>query len=306
MYHKNEHEIVLMKKMQNDESKKMTKIDIKKYVVSGNPQYQKQVALNYLAFFIGSSPIPNSICENELFRKFVSVVPKDFKVPYRPLMETHIQNYYSSLKSVMIKEMNEAGKINLVVDAWTKKGYTSSYLGVVAVFYNRMVERKEVIVLAHRQFNETHHTHDVIQDMYRGILNESKIDPKKIWRIVTDSGSNMLKELNPGSLFDNENGSDEKDEELEQLIGPNSSILGEHMPCFIHTMVLVISKIEHNKIFNKLIGEVKEINNVFLSSRNYMEVLLKKQKEKNITPPKGRDLFTDTLEFRASSNTSTS
>ena len=71
-------------------------------------------------------------------------------------------------KSNVQKCLSTAQHVSLCADIWSKKGLTSSYLGITAHFFGRKDHRKHHIVLAVRKFAHPHtgeHVHEVVDKM---------------------------------------------------------------------------------------------------------------------------------------------
>ena len=106
--------------------------------------------------------------------------------------------------------LQTAIKINLTADTWSKKGMSSSFLGVTAHFFNRKY---------HKSLNtgcsifETPHTGRRILHLLKTILSEYDIGIRNIGVVLTDNGSNMIKAFNADSLRNLED--DDEDEEQD-------------------------------------------------------------------------------------------
>ena len=79
-----------------------------------------------LALFVGSTSVPNNIVEEHSFITFVEAsVGKEIG----RLAEEMCQNIHVY--------MDKATTVHFCTDIWSKKGLTSSYLGVTAHFFTR-------------------------------------------------------------------------------------------------------------------------------------------------------------------------
>lgn len=93
----------------------------------------------HLAIFIGSTSIPNSIVENLEFRSFVKALDCRYPAPGRTLIAKELDKVLVTLKQNINALMSEARKVSLCADIWSKKGLTSSYLGVTAHLFSRII-----------------------------------------------------------------------------------------------------------------------------------------------------------------------
>ena len=89
------------------------------------------------------------------------------------------------------KSLDSAERISLCADIWSKKGMTASFLGLTAHYYSRSKKAKCNITIAVRRF-ESPHTAERVSKLVDEIVCEWKIPYYKIFRILTDNGSNMI------------------------------------------------------------------------------------------------------------------
>ncbi|CAG7828816.1 unnamed protein product, partial [Allacma fusca] len=83
-------------------------------------------------------------------------------------------------------------RMTISSDIWTKRGQTSSYLGVTSTFYHPKLERKVNVVLGVQQFETvTHNADDIVREM-RKVLAKFGIQPQQVFRAMTDGASNMI------------------------------------------------------------------------------------------------------------------
>ena len=99
-----------------------------------------------LAVFIGSTSVPLSLVENDSFKMFVQVLDSRCALPCRSKLGKEIDAILVSLKSVISSYLTQPTSVNICVDIWTKRGMTSSYLGITGHFYSN----KDEIVFVHR------------------------------------------------------------------------------------------------------------------------------------------------------------
>ena len=82
--------------------------------------------------------------------------------------------------------------VTIGMDIWKKKGYTSSYLGISASFYNQVLKRAMHVILNLHTVQHPH-TGEMIAECLQQTLDEWKIEKRRILMIITDNGSNMIK-----------------------------------------------------------------------------------------------------------------
>lgn len=88
------------------------------------------------AIFVGSTNIPNSIVDNPEFRSVVNVLNSQYPVAGRMLISGY--KVLVTLKGNVHTMLSQAHKVSLCADIWSKKGLTSSCLGITAHFFSKM------------------------------------------------------------------------------------------------------------------------------------------------------------------------
>ena len=88
--------------------------------------------------------------------------------------------------------LSEVQKGSLCADTWTKRGMTSSYLGVTAHFFSRRDRKRLQATLVVRRMPHPHSAVN-IREVVEKVLQEWNIPPSKVAAILTDNASNMLK-----------------------------------------------------------------------------------------------------------------
>ena len=136
--------------------------NIKKYE-KGSMQYQ--LITRKLAIFIASSNAPNSLVENEEFRSLIQTLYYRYDVPPRAQIGQEIDQILLELKGNIQSYLVKAQKVNICANVWTKKGMTSSYLGLPAHFFLRYDHRRHVVTLAVRLLPHPH-TADSIKKIH--------------------------------------------------------------------------------------------------------------------------------------------
>lgn len=246
-----------------------------------------------VAWFIGANFVPFDLVENEDFEDLFFVADPKLSMPSRSNLDLLIDQQYIKIKTELRKILKNAEKINLVVDGWTKKGFSSSYLGVVCCFYNMNKKRRENYVLAVRYFRKLNHTKEAIKDLFDEVMQEYEIAESKILKIITDNAKNMksafdsdksiaLEEAVTLSSLSNKKNHNE-DPELDFLAqvfdsdddDDDSSVIEceplslnqpKRISCMIHSLLLCLKDFKQFANVNAIIDNVKRIINVFAHS----------------------------------------
>ena len=235
--------------------------------LSGRPKYdrdsQRYTSITKrLAVFVGATNTPNSIVENSEFQRFMESLDPRYPIPSRTLLNKELDKVMFDLKATIQTYMSMARKISLCTDIWSKRGLTSSYLGITAHFFSSRDHRRHCVTLAVRRLLGSH-TAEVVKETVEEVMKEWQIPTNKVNAIVTDNGSNMVAAFR--SHFE-EHGEDEEeieevegirdvsaeceDDEEEDFISREvdfevsfSSFI-KRVPCFAHTLQLVVRKFD--------------------------------------------------------------
>ena len=144
-----------------------------------------------LAIFVGASNVALSLVENVEFLELIHELDPRYHVPGRFKIGKELDLIYSKLRRDLTESLNSAERISLCADIWSKKGMSAAFLGLTAHCYHREKKQKYNVTIAVRRF-ESPHTAERVTRMVDNILDEWKIPFYKVFRILTDNGSNML------------------------------------------------------------------------------------------------------------------
>ena len=199
-------------KVRND-SRQRTLDDVMKKTAYQKDSKKYKAVTRKLAICVATTNMPNRITDNEEFRDFVQELdPRYSSIPRRGAPNKEIEVIMVEIKQKIKALLQTARKINLTADIWSKKGMSSSFLGVTAHFFNRKDHKRYTLTLSVPLF-ETPHTGYRILRQLNIILSEYDIGIKRIGIVLTDNGSNMIKAFNADLLHNLE---EEEDEKLEQ------------------------------------------------------------------------------------------
>ena len=151
---------------------------------------QHKLLTRKLAVFVGSSNIANRIVESLDFWDLLHCLDHRCQVPGRAAVKKELLQVMIELKAKASSYIQEANKVSICADIWSKKGLTSSYLGVTCHFFSRRDHRRHCVTLAVRRMHSPH-TADHVRELVDAILEEWDIPISKVKVVVTDNGSNM-------------------------------------------------------------------------------------------------------------------
>ena len=149
------------------------------------PEYDNRGSDRYkiitkkLAVFVGATNMPNSIVENPEFRALLKVCDPRYPLPGRAAVRKEIDLVLVEVKGKIQGSLSSANKINLCADIWTKKGMSSSNLGVSAHFFSRKDHKRHIATIAVRKMNREH-SGDNIRALMEEILREWDIPTTKM------------------------------------------------------------------------------------------------------------------------------
>ena len=137
-----------------------------------------------LAIFVGSTNVPISIVENSELRLLMKVLDPRYEVPGRTLMGRCLDTLMVELKASIQQYLSAAQRISLCADIWSKKGLTSSYLGITAHFFSRKDHCRHCVTLAVTRFPHPH-TGQHVREVVEEVLGEWEIPVSKVTAILT-------------------------------------------------------------------------------------------------------------------------
>lgn len=162
----------------------------KQAVYSKESQQYKWITRK-LAIFVGSSNVANLIVENLEFKDLVHALDPRYPVPGRTTINKELDQVLIELRAKISIHLQSANLMSICCDIWSKKGLTSSYLGVTAHYFSQSDHRWHTVTLAVRRLASAHTAYTIRQTLDE-ILAEWDLDPTKILAILTDNGSNMV------------------------------------------------------------------------------------------------------------------
>ncbi len=151
---------------------------------------------------MGTTATPNSFTESQEFISYIQELNRYHQLPNRGQATQEVQELAKEGKTKIFNLMNSSfSKIHLTADIWSKKGLTSSYLGITAQFVvvheeilvGKKVQsfRLEDAVLELIDFPNPHTGIRIAIELLR-VLREWKI-MDQLGFILCDSGANMIR-----------------------------------------------------------------------------------------------------------------
>ncbi|CAG7731674.1 unnamed protein product, partial [Allacma fusca] len=129
---------------------------------------------------------------NQEFKDCIKVADKKLRIPCRNTIASDVKTLQREFLESISAALKPVRRMTICSDIWTKKGQTSSYLWVMVVFYHPTLQKKMQLLLGVQKFETVKHTSaDIIREM-RAVIDKFDIQPRQIWRAMTDGGANMI------------------------------------------------------------------------------------------------------------------
>ncbi|XP_068146076.1 zinc finger BED domain-containing protein 4-like [Drosophila tropicalis] len=181
---------------------------------------------------------PFSIVEDVGFKDFVKALDPKYVLPSRrTLKDVHIQNMYNNSLLKLKAIMQRMEYCSITTDSWTSRANTS-YITVTVHFIDNF-SLKTAVLCTLPLIDQTNHNSENIATTLRQICNEWAIYDK-IQTVVTDSAPVMIKAC---EIFEK-----------------------RHLPCFAHTLNLVVQDVLSNKNVKEVLTSAKRIVSFMKSS----------------------------------------
>jgi hypothetical protein len=209
-------------------------------------------------------------------------------MPGRVHLNMLLTDVLAKMKRNIQAAMVNAKKIHFCTDIWSKKGLSSSYLGLTAHFYSFADLKLHSPTLAVHQLPHPHTglfiitctmsvyylyltIGEAICDLTYKLIEEWGIPSNKLSFIVSDNGSNMVKAFQIVQCFDETEDFKElegsMDEEVTDYEGLESKYVDPfkrggslvRLSCFSHTLQLVVAKFNKDEQAKSFLSKVRKI-----------------------------------------------
>lgn len=294
---------------------------------SGHP---KQAAFSHnLTLLLAGTSIPYQIVDDPLFKGVIQSIDPKICIPNRQAVSKSIRETEERLRS-SIKTLlgNLSHLISLSADIWSRRGLTSSFLGITAHFFSQDKNGPRCVLLAMPKFEKRHSAENILELMENALARYGlSVDDPRVFRIVTDNGSNIKKALeevedllfeapgdavvdtqqsplesiasDPANIDMNFEAEDaEVNSEVAEFDGDEEvhfNVFGVHkrLACIDHSLTCAIRSIidKHRTVIGVKKAAFKLIRSIN-SSTIAVEFLLQRDGKKPILPPSHRWVYT--------------
>ena len=94
-----------------------------------------------LAIFVGAEKVPNSLVWNEGFRSLLHVLDPKYQVPTVAMLSKEVDMLVLHMKVKIQSYLANVDSVSLCADIWSKKGLSSSYVGVMVHFFTKDTDK---------------------------------------------------------------------------------------------------------------------------------------------------------------------
>lgn len=135
-------------------------------------EYKKRV--KELSLCIATCNLSANLVDVYGFQKFVASLDPMFQLPSRHKVQNEIERCFEDFRGCMLTDLSNAHKISITIDIWTKRGYTESFLGATAHYYDSKKKTLQSVAIALKSVPHPHSAIN-ISDWFTEIVQEWKI-----------------------------------------------------------------------------------------------------------------------------------
>jgi len=159
-------------------------------IIKGSKTYDD--IIESVANLFVSNSLPYCLIEKQTFLTMMRKTSggKINELPSRFQQSGKIENLTKELRLNIQKK--DTKFMSFTVDLWSRPNYSAAFVGVTCHFYDAVSVSLKTILLACRRISQPH-TASNIHDIFVNVLAEWDIDKQKVYKIVTDNGSNIVK-----------------------------------------------------------------------------------------------------------------
>lgn len=182
----------------------------------------------------------------------------------------------------------KAERLTICLDGWSKKGLTSSYLGISVCLFDESCDLP-VHVMLNLEKLQNPHTGENLAKCLKESLKKWAVPPEKVFMVVSDSGTNMVKaikllqeqaqrdmtnndevegvedidendEVAEGDEIHANETDEEEDEDMdENFLELPDNVPYRRLPCMVHSLQLVVKQgLTHGSLSN-IIAKAKGV-----------------------------------------------
>jgi hypothetical protein len=187
--------------------------------LSTNKSKQNRINLAIAKYLIIKCNLPLNLVENNAFRDFI----KECNIKWNPVSARRmkydaINSFTEKMNKTMHETLDAVDYLTLTVDGWSDRR-CRSFLGITCHFINSKMEPKAYLIDFVRL--KSPHTAENIHQTTESVLDHFNIK-EKIYKIVTDNASSMIKAYKFGLSVDDEINAG--DDEIKSTASSNTTL----------------------------------------------------------------------------------
>lgn len=195
---------------------------------------------NKLLFMIAKDNMPFRIVEKEGFQTFMNTILPLYKIPSRKSITHLMEEKYELLSSMMKAQLSEVKYLSLTTDIWTETLNMKSFLGLTAHFL--VGEQHKSVAIGVVELTERHQS-EYLKNWLLSLIDKWNKRIENIVVVVSDNDANIKKAIIDAFGID------------------------KHLPCFAHTLNLVLAKIiDEDSVVKDFCAKIKNIVTYFKKS----------------------------------------
>lgn len=171
--------------------------------------------------------------ETEPFHIYSNGLSPLYKIPSRKSITQLLENKYEVLSHLIREQLSKVKSLSLTTDIWTETLNTKSFLGLTAHFL--VEEQYKSVTIGIVEMTKRHQS-EYLKNCLLRLIDEWNIHIESILVVVSNNAANIKKAIVDAFGID------------------------KHLPCFAHTLNLVLAKIiDEDKVVKDFCAKVKNI-----------------------------------------------
>ena len=247
-----------------------------------------------LSYLFNATKLEYDFINCKAFRMLINFLDPKLKIPGLIKIENIGLNLQEQMNEKIKNILKDCNFITLATDLWTTKNMRNSYLALTCHYFDNKNIKNENILLCLSLMNQKHSSENIKKEIEK-VLEKFEINFSKVLRIITDNGSNLVKcfktslskkviEQSINDIIEHVISFSENDNEIDKEIEwdkENKEILIEseefeikefeenesfqkeeksfRIPCYAHTLQLVVNEVVKSKEINSIASKLKKL-----------------------------------------------
>lgn len=208
-----------------------------------------------LIYFICKDIRPFNVVQGEGFKRLIKELAPTFSIPSSSFLKKKLTEKYEVSVQEFKEKLENIQHVCVMADVWTETMNEKSFLGTTITFLEGTKCITRNLGVSELKSN---HTKDYLASVLKEKLYDFCIGLEKIRCIVTDNGANLIAAV-------------------KLLVGEK-----KHLPCFAHTINLVVESALSSDPVKLIIGKVRDVVKYIKNSVVNSDKLRKIQVDKGV------------------------